>query len=105
LISLLIIAANEWLYGLIFNGLKDIIMKVLHKVELEDKRFLHKEFTKDTGFKICYGNKDQYTEWLEHRLVKNLPIQRVIKRCFCGAEWNGIECKSCGFDASEADIY
>ena len=66
-----------WLYRLIFNGLKDKIMNVLHKVELEDKNLLHKEFTKDTGLKICYGNKDTYTEWLEHRLVRNLPIQLV----------------------------
>ncbi len=27
------------------------------------------------------------------------------KTCFCGAEYNGVECSKCGFDASEIDIY
>ena len=34
-----------------------------------------------------------------------LPIDSVSKRCFCGAEFDGIECDRCGFDASEVDIY
>jgi hypothetical protein len=38
-------------------------------------------------------------------LVKKLPIHNVSKRCFCGADFDGIECNSCGFDASEVDIY
>ena len=37
--------------------------------------------------------------------LKILPIQRVSKRCFCGAAWDGITCNHCGFDASEVDIY
>ena len=37
--------------------------------------------------------------------AKKLPIPVVSKRCFCGAEYDGIECNSCGFDASEVDIY
>jgi len=27
------------------------------------------------------------------------------KKCFCGANFDGINCNSCGFDASEVDIY
>ena len=38
-------------------------------------------------------------------LAKKLHIHNVSKRCFCGAEYDGIECNSCGFDASEVDIY
>ena len=37
--------------------------------------------------------------------AKKLHIHNVSKRCFCGAEYDGIECNSCGFDASEVDIY
>lgn len=37
--------------------------------------------------------------------AKKLHIHNVSKRCFCGAEFDGIECNSCGFDASEVDIY
>lgn len=33
------------------------------------------------------------------------PLNNVSKRCFCGAEFDGIECYSCGFDATEIDIY
>ena len=36
--------------------------------------------------------------------VKKLHIHNVSKRCFCGAEFDGIECNSCGFDAGEVDI-
>ena len=36
---------------------------------------------------------------------KKLHIHNVGKRCFCGAKFDGIECYSCGFDASEVDIY
>ena len=36
---------------------------------------------------------------------KKLHIHNVSKRCFCGTDFNGIECNSCGFDASEVDIY
>ena len=39
------------------------------------------------------------------KLAKKLPIYSVSKRCFCGAEYDGIECNNCGFDASEIDIY
>ena len=39
------------------------------------------------------------------RLVKKLTIHNISKRCFCGAEYDGISCNSCGFDASEVDIY
>lgn len=28
-----------------------------------------------------------------------------VKYCFCGSQWDGINCSSCGFDASEVDIY
>lgn len=38
-------------------------------------------------------------------LAKELDRHNANKRCFCGAEWDGIECNSCGFDASEVDIY
>lgn len=27
------------------------------------------------------------------------------KKCFCGSYFDGITCNSCGFDASEVDIY
>ncbi len=37
--------------------------------------------------------------------AKKLNTQNVSKRCFCGAEFNGIECNICGFDASEVDIH
>ena len=37
--------------------------------------------------------------------AKKLHIHNVSKRCFCGAEFDGIECSGCGFDASEIDIY
>ena len=37
--------------------------------------------------------------------AKKLHIHNDSKRCFCGAEFDGIECNSCGFDASEVDIY
>ena len=37
--------------------------------------------------------------------AKKLHIHNVSKRCFCGADFDGIECNSCGFDASEVDIY
>lgn len=37
--------------------------------------------------------------------AKKLHIRNVRKRCFCGADFDGIECNSCGFDATEVDIY
>jgi len=40
--------------------------------------------------------------------AKKLHIHNVSKPCFCGADFDGIECNSCGscgFDASEVDIY
>ena len=37
--------------------------------------------------------------------AKKLHIHNVSKRCFCGADFDGIECNSCGFHASEVDIY
>ena len=42
---------------------------------------------------------------LVEKLAKKLHIHNDSKRCFCGAEFDGIECNSCGFDASEVDIY
>lgn len=36
---------------------------------------------------------------------KQLNIPAVSKRCFCGAKYDGVKCNSCGFDASEVDIY
>jgi len=57
--------------------------------------------------------------WILYRMLecRNKPIlwagekfpkefkKRVIKRCFCGAAWDGITCNHCGFDASDVDIY
>ncbi|MCM2302830.1 MAG: hypothetical protein NDI80_09430 [Flavobacteriaceae bacterium] len=38
--------------------------------------------------------------------IKNDKVSKqLVNKCFCGAEFDGIECTSCGFDASEADIY
>jgi hypothetical protein len=37
--------------------------------------------------------------------AKKLHTHNVSKRCFCGAYFDGIECNSCGFDASEVYIY
>ncbi len=39
---------------------------------------LLEEFTKDTGLKLCVDNRNQYTEWLEYRLVEKSPIQRAM---------------------------
>ena len=37
--------------------------------------------------------------------AKKLHTHNAIRRCFCGAEFNGSWCNSCGFDASEVDIF
>ena len=41
----------------------------------------------------------------EEPIKKDIDLDCVSKRCFCGAEYDGIECNRCGFDASEVDIY
>ncbi len=71
------------------------IIKGDYKVALLD------EFTKDTGLKLCLDNRKQYVEWLEYRLVKNLPIQ-LVSNCACvncdtigNIEWVKV-CGSCG---------
>lgn len=38
-------------------------------------------------------------------IKNNKASKRRVYKCFCGAEFNGVECTNCGFDASEADIY
>lgn len=38
-------------------------------------------------------------------LSKKIHIHNFGNRCFCGAKFDGVECNSCGFDASEVDIY
>ena len=48
---------------------------------------------------------EREAEKLADEIVKLFAIPVVSKRCFCGAEYDGIECNSCGFDASEVDIY
>lgn len=48
---------------------------------------------------------EREAEKLADKIVKSFTIPVVSKRCFCGAEFDGIECNSCGFDASEVDIY
>jgi len=40
---------------------------------------------------------------MENQYLKNK--RKSTKRCHCGAEFDGIECYSCGFDATEIDIY
>ena len=52
------------------------------------------------------ANKQTMIEIAQRLLdFKLLRLHFVSKRCFCGAEYDGIECNSCGFDASEVDIY
>ena len=48
---------------------------------------------------------EREAEKLADKIVKLFAIPVVSKRCFCGAGYDGIECNSCGFDASEVDIY
>ena len=36
---------------------------------------------------------------------KKSHTHNVSKSCFCGADFDGIECNICAFDASEVDIY
>lgn len=48
---------------------------------------------------------EREAEKLADKIVKLFAIPVVSKRCFCGAEYDGVECNSCGFDASEVDIY
>jgi hypothetical protein len=31
--------------------------------------------------------------------------EKKQKKCFCGEKFDGVTCNSCGFDASEIDIY
>lgn len=37
--------------------------------------------------------------------AKKLHTHNAIRRCSCGAEFDGLACDSCGFDANEVDIY
>ena len=36
---------------------------------------------------------------------RNIIVKQLNKRCYCGSMFNDITCNSCGFDASEVDIY
>ena len=52
---------------------------------------------------------EYFESWYEKTgrslVKKSNDIHNVSKSCFCGAAFNGIECNSCGFDASEVDVY
>ena len=75
--------------------------------------------TKKYYWTMADGNKINVDDMTENHLknvlklllkrnessAKKLHIHNVSKRCFCGADFDGIECNSCGFDASEVDIY
>ncbi len=69
------------------------------------KLFASKRYnTKDGVIKLTPEEQQELLDDSE-RVVKNCSIPDVSKRCFCGAEYDGIDCNSCGFDASEVDIY
>lgn len=75
--------------------------------------------TKKYYWKMKDGNKIDVDEMTETHLknvlklllrrnessAKKLHIHSVSKSCLCGSEFDGVECNSCGFDASEVDIY
>lgn len=73
---------------------------------------LYEEYCNE--YPLIMGYREvSYESWLQRQVLelrknvvnKNCNIPRVSKRCFCGAEFDGITCNSCGFDASEVDIY
>ena len=89
--------------GSIFNGLKELKMKKYTEEELKQIFKNRSNCYADSDEVIMAMDEQRFIETLKE--LKILPRQRVSKRCFCGAAWDGITCNHCGFDASEVDIY
>lgn len=93
-----------WILKINIMTQKELIKRLMDVVENYKKDYLYKTgILTDIGVLV-----DEYTE----TVVKNCTIsvaeeqsKQATKRCFCGAEYDGIECNNCGFDASEIDIY
>lgn len=46
-----------------------------------------------------------FTKWYNKKTKSLLTSFNESIKCHCGSKFDGIECYSCGFDATEIDIY
>lgn len=69
------------------------------------EEYLNKMGYSWNDFDRTYEMKNLIEQYADEKVKQALTIPAVSKRCFCGAKYDGISCKSCGFDASEVDIY
>lgn len=87
------------------------IMEVVEAIEKLDRGDEHGKFRL-----IRYGSSVNWNNLppsIDSKSPKEAVVQAINqfliwynkKRCFCGAIYDGITCNSCGFDASEIDIY
>ena len=86
------------------------VLRIRYKIMTEIEEIhgiLHKLSKEDFEKVRFYINKItlKAIEFEKSKVKENELLHNVSKRCVCGSEYNGIECNSCGFDASEVDIY
>ena len=80
-------------------------VKLGSRVELNYNGMKGKIFVFDSFNTVGVEWDNGNSEYMVYMTDLNLIGGQVSKLCFCGAKYNGINCNSCGFDASEIDIY